>query len=143
MGLEMPYSIGRIAVNIDRSKARTLLHTVSFFPFDEEAAYRHLRGKGVGSLIELAMEGDLMKRFPGALIRATSFRSLSRTWQLVARDRRPGKAIPIEEAYALTKKHVLEERRRIRSERKMTPWKRRLARGKRFVKKVGRLLRYG
>ncbi|HIH16063.1 MAG TPA: hypothetical protein HA252_01520 [Candidatus Diapherotrites archaeon] len=84
-----------------------------------------------------------MKRFPGALIRATSFRSLSRTWQLVARDRRPGKAIPIEEAYALTKKHVLEERRRIRSERKMTPWKRRLARGKRFVKKVGRLLRYG
>ena len=76
------------------------------------------------------------------MISATMAASWSRRWQLVGRGRKPFKPIPIEEAYALTRNYVLQERQRLRAERKMTPWKRRAARGKRLALRAGRFLRY-
>ena len=63
MDLEVPHSIGHIMVRAQSGEAGTHLQMVNFYPFSEKLAHKHLRGKGVASLIELAVEGDLMKRF--------------------------------------------------------------------------------
>ncbi len=62
---------------------------------------------GLATLAELAIERDLLKKYPGYTIESTKKPSLDRKMQLRKMGRKPGEPIPLEKTIELTRAKVI------------------------------------
>jgi hypothetical protein len=69
--------------------------------------YREMHGIGIANLLDLLLEKRFKKEFPGYKTRISSEPEPPRIKQVIKRKRDPGKTIPLETAYELTRRKVI------------------------------------
>ncbi|MEI7961799.1 MAG: hypothetical protein WCI04_05700 [archaeon] len=97
---------GTITVIINHEKK--ILTTSHYHPIPKYGLIppKQLTKIGIGTLIELVVEKDLLNHFPDYFIESSKDASFQRKKQILKRKRTPGKLIPLKEAIELTRKQV-------------------------------------
>tara|TARA_Y100000310_G_C20703935_1_gene832880 strand:+ start:16481 stop:17047 length:567 start_codon:yes stop_codon:yes gene_type:complete len=102
--------IGFFKVVIDH--VEKIIITSQAYPTEFSSLSKLLKKIGVGTLVERAIEKDLLKYYPDFKIRSTRYPKRDRREQLKKRGRTHGEAIPLREAAELTRQQIINQHKK-------------------------------